>query len=415
MFYAMGGITVIVDAGGCAGNVSGFDERRFFSPNDSAPLVFSACLRDMDAILGRDERLVEKVRDGAGIFPDAAFVAYIGTPVPAVIGTDFRALCRMTEKRLGISAVAVDTAGLVTYSEGEEKAYKAIIDYAIEAKTSGFARQGQPASVKAASSSNERQGEMQLSATPCVMVFGASPLEMAAEDSISLLKERLKKEYPGRRVIIAGEKGSWEELRMCIAQCLQKSGCKENDDGRGENAYLALAVSPAGIKAAKYLSDKCGVKNELAMPLSIEAALDNAKGKSVAVAEGKNKSLPLTASRSILVIHQQCLANNVRNILQPYCGRIDVATFFEYSRFIAERGDTYIAGEDEFIQLVQSSKYSIIIGDPLLRRAVPFFNGEWVPLPHWAVSAQLHAVKEEAQFMEPILSLIDTLIGQTNE
>ena len=48
----------------------------------------------MDAILGRDDRLVAKLADAAEKL-DVTFAAVIGTPVPAVIGTDYRALERM--------------------------------------------------------------------------------------------------------------------------------------------------------------------------------------------------------------------------------------------------------------------------------------------------------------------------------
>ena len=44
-----GGIIVICDAGGCTGNICGFDEPRWF---ESKSALFSAGLRDMDAILG---------------------------------------------------------------------------------------------------------------------------------------------------------------------------------------------------------------------------------------------------------------------------------------------------------------------------------------------------------------------------
>ena len=84
VFYEFGGIIVICDAGGCTGNICGFDEPRWF---ESKSALFSAGLRDMDAILGRDDRLVEKLADAATKL-DAKFAAIIGTPVPAVIGTD---------------------------------------------------------------------------------------------------------------------------------------------------------------------------------------------------------------------------------------------------------------------------------------------------------------------------------------
>lgn len=95
VLYELGGIIVICDAGGCTGNVCGFDEPRWFERKSA---VFSAGLRDMDAILGRDDRLVAKLVDAADKI-DANFAAIVGTPVPAVIGTDYKALKRMCEKR----------------------------------------------------------------------------------------------------------------------------------------------------------------------------------------------------------------------------------------------------------------------------------------------------------------------------
>ena len=60
VLYELGGIIVICDAGGCTGNVCGFDEPRWFERKSA---VFSAGLRDMDAILGRDDRLsMQRIR-----------------------------------------------------------------------------------------------------------------------------------------------------------------------------------------------------------------------------------------------------------------------------------------------------------------------------------------------------------------
>ena len=94
VLFELGGIVVICDAGGCTGNVCGFDEPRWFEQKSA---IFSAGLRDMDAILGRDDRLVAKLADVARKV-DATFAAVIGTPVPAVIATDYLALKRMSEK-----------------------------------------------------------------------------------------------------------------------------------------------------------------------------------------------------------------------------------------------------------------------------------------------------------------------------
>ena len=85
---SMGALIVIIDAGGCTGNVCGFDEPRW---HESRSAVFSAGLRDMDAILGRDELLASKIKSAVERI-DTNFVAVIGTPVPATIGTDYKAL-----------------------------------------------------------------------------------------------------------------------------------------------------------------------------------------------------------------------------------------------------------------------------------------------------------------------------------
>ena len=114
------GLIIILDAGGCAGNICGFDEPRWF---DSRSAIFSAGLRDMDAILGRDDRLVEKIGKACEKL-SADFIAVIGTPVPAVIGTDYKALSRMVEKKTGIPALTIDTDGTKLYDIGEKKTWK---------------------------------------------------------------------------------------------------------------------------------------------------------------------------------------------------------------------------------------------------------------------------------------------------
>lgn len=350
VFYDMGGITVIIDAGGCSGNISGFDERRFFTGR-AAP-VFSACLRDMDAILGRDKELVDKVSDALKYYSTASFVAFVGTPVPSVIGTDLRALCRMTRDKCGIPAIAVDTTGLDDYSKGEEKAYKAIIDEAMR---------------EASAYGNDEKVNSEKRST--IAVFGATPLEMLAGDSIELLKKRLAAEYEGCDVVVIGERKGWQALH---------NGVK-----------MSVAVSPAGIKAAKYMQDKCGIPYKIASPIA--SAVQNNFTQSV------NRAL---------VIHQQCLAISVRSMLAPYCKQIDIGTFFDYDKDIAEEGDQYIAGEDEFIRFIANGHYDIIAGDPLLRRAVSKCCAKWIALPHWAVSGQLYSVESERECLASVIGAI---------
>lgn len=124
VLYGLGGLIVIIDAGGCTGNICGFDEPRW---QDIRSAVFSAGLRDMDAILGRDKLLVSKIADACEKI-DASFVALIGTPVPATIATDYKALKRMLEKEISLPVLTIATDGMRLYDEGEALAYKALAD-----------------------------------------------------------------------------------------------------------------------------------------------------------------------------------------------------------------------------------------------------------------------------------------------
>jgi nitrogenase molybdenum-iron protein alpha/beta subunit len=123
VLYPLGGAVIVVDAGGCTGNICGFDEPRW---QYQGAAVFSAGLRDMDAILGRDQLLVEKACELVEtVHPK--FLALVGTPVPAVIGTDLKSLARLIEKKSGTAAFAVTTNGFQLYDKGVEKTYLALL------------------------------------------------------------------------------------------------------------------------------------------------------------------------------------------------------------------------------------------------------------------------------------------------
>ncbi len=124
VLYELGGIIVILDAGGCAGNICGFDEPRWGHKQSA---VYSAGIRDLDAILGRDERTIDKVGGAVEAVGNANFIALIGTPVPAVVGTDLKALARMCEKKFGLPTLPIETYGMEYYDKGAELSYMTLI------------------------------------------------------------------------------------------------------------------------------------------------------------------------------------------------------------------------------------------------------------------------------------------------
>ena len=362
VLYELGGMLVICDAGGCTGNVCGFDEPRWFETRSA---VFSAGLRDMDAILGRDDRLVAKLADAAEKL-DVTFAAVIGTPVPAVIGTDYRALERMLAKKTELPVLTVNTDGMELYDRGEEKAYLALFG-----RFAGENVDVEPGNIEktqtAESCDGKRNGKnedvsVDIEDRPRVGIIGMTPQD------VSDLKaaEKIRKLYAdqGLCAVCYGMGDGLEEVR---------------------NASLAaknVVVSPAALKAAQYLQKKFGTPYEIAYPLVSELVPEvNYQGK------------------KILIVQQQVIANAVRKEIEKRTGEketITTATWFMWKEEILTDlnvdavDDISLKEEDDFISLVEKEGYDVIFADPCMERMIPGFEGVFIPLTHFAVSGKLN-------------------------
>ena len=362
VLYELGGMLVICDAGGCTGNVCGFDEPRWFETRSA---VFSAGLRDMDAILGRDDRLVAKLADAAEKL-DVTFAAVIGTPVPAVIGTDYRALERMLAKKTELPVLTVNTDGMELYDRGEEKAYLVLFG-----RFAGENVDVEPGNIEktqtAESCDGKRNGKnedvsVDIEDRPRVGIIG-----MTLQD-VSDLKaaEKIRKLYAdqGLRAVCYGMGDGLDEVR---------------------NASLAaknVVVSPAALKAAQYLQKKFGTPYEIAYPLVSELVPEvNYQGK------------------KILIVQQQVIANAVRKEIEKRTGEketITTATWFMRKEEILTDlnvdavDDISLKEEDDFISLVEKEGYDVIFADPCMERMIPGFEGVFIPLTHFAVSGKLN-------------------------
>ncbi len=326
VLYEMGGLIVICDAGGCTGNVCGFDEPRWFRKKSA---IFSAGLRDMDAILGRDDRLVSKLQDAMSK-TDTEFMSIIGTPVPAVIATDFRALKHMFRKNTGLPVIAVETTGTGLYDEGEESAMLELFEL--------FATQVFPVD----------KGS--------VGVLGVTPLEFSSLSAGKLLAETLK--FDGwNKIYCYGMGSGLESVRRASA------------------AQKNIVVSPAGLKTAEYLKRNFGTPYTAVCPF-IPANL--------------KKSLNgLLRGQKILVIHQQIMANAVRDeIYKNVDADVTVASCFMMQNDLKDEKDFRLNDEQQFAKAVKNGGYDIIIGDILLQRALRQYKGTFIDFPHFAVSGR---------------------------
>ncbi len=338
VLYDMGGICVICDAGGCTGNICGFDEPRWFG---SQSAVFSAGLRDMDAILGRDDKLVEKLADAARMIP-ASFAAIVGTPVPAVIGTDYRALCRMAEKKTGLPVIGVDTDGMEYYDRGLEKAYLALVK--------AFCRRQDGRKSLSGDSAYE-------AASRTVGIWGYSPLDFAGILSEDELRSRIRQMGYGE-IICCGAASRAEDLHKL-------AGAEKN-----------LVLSPAGEAAAKWLQEEFGTPWEYCIP-GINSILD--------------RFISSMPAGKTLVVHQQVLADAFCASLREKGMQADSAGFFMVKPGLQRADDVRLREETDLRVLVQERKYDNVIADRSLKPILAGLPVRFFHLPHFAVSGEQSA------------------------
>ena len=336
VFYELGGILVICDAGGCTGNVCGFDEPRWFGERSA---IFSAGLRDMDAILGRDDRLVAKLTDAAEKI-DANFAAVIGTPVPAVIATDYRALQRMCEKKTNLPILTVDTNGMELYDVGEEKAWLTLF------KT--FAGK-EVASQKEASEEDDSSKKMKIG------VLGLTPHDVS---DLNVEEKFRKSENENTHYICYGMRAGIDKVKTA------------------GSADKNLVVAPAALETAKYLEKEFGTPYEVGYPFVDELIpeLDY-------------------AGKKILIIHQQVIANAIRQEIRTRSDEqnteVTVASWFMMKSELSEEEDLSLKEEMDYCKLVQNGNYDIVFADENMRGLVPGFKGTFVNVRHFAVSGKL--------------------------
>ena len=324
VLFELGGIVVICDAGGCTGNVCGFDEPRWFEQKSA---IFSAGLRDMDAILGRDDRLVAKLADAAQKV-DATFAAVIGTPVPAVIATDYLALKRMSEKKINLPILTVDTDGMELYDKGEEKAFLELF------KT--FAVEKYPV----------EEGR--------IGILGMTPQDVSDLDAADKIRDLFQQKH--------GQKA--------VCYCM---GDGLDEIKKASSVSKNIVVSPAALETAKYLQKTFGRPYEIDYPLAGELIPE----------------MDYTGKR-ILVVHQQVIADSIRKeLLKRGAESVQTACWFMMKKELSADGDVILRDEDAYIELVQNGEFDIIFADGCMERMTPKFKGTFVNTRHFAVSGKL--------------------------
>ena len=320
--FELGGLVVICDAGGCTGNICGFDEPRWFTMRSA---VFSAGMRDMDAILGRDAQLVEKIVSAQETVT-APFIVLVGTPVPAVIATDFRALRRLAEKRTGVPVLAVESTGVSVYDRGASRAFETLFDT--------FAVERFPV----------EKGT--------VGVIGATPLDFSTLQAGKLLREAVG---PGAQVYGMG--AGLDAVRRASANASN------------------LAVTPAGVAAAQLLEKRFGTPWRMACPYLPGNVLE---------------ALPRLKGKRVLIVHQQFACAALREkLLESGAAAAAACSWFSMTDALREPQDQRLAEEGDLAAAAAAFGADAVIADHVFAKLLPGFKGEFIDFPHFAVSGRL--------------------------
>ncbi|MDE6776340.1 MAG: oxidoreductase [Oscillospiraceae bacterium] len=340
--FELGGMSVIHDASGCNSTYNTHDEPRWY---DYDSMVFLSGISEMEAIMGDDEKLIQDIISATEQL-SPKFVAIAGTPIPMMIGTDFRAIASVIEKQTGIPAFGLATNGMHTYVQG--------ISIALEALAKKFVV-------------NPVEKTKNLS----VNLLGVTPLDFSINNSVQHMREILENNQI--QVISCWSMGdNLEQLQLA------------------PSASLNLVVSYAGLGVAKYLKTKFNMPYLIARPygkkftseiireiknfanvknpvLFQENRLQNAK--IITIGEGVStgslaKALELETSKAVKSV---------------------IATEFEQT--MLAHNDIIARDESELIPILKQAE--IIIADPLYQSICPK-SSKFIPLGHEGFSGRIY-------------------------
>lgn len=340
--FELGGISVIHDASGCTGNYTGYDEPRWYG---SDAKVLCSGLREIDAVLGRDDKLVDEVLYACEDLKPT-MITLLGSPVPMVIGTDMEGAARELEERSGLPAFGFDTNGLSLYNKGVSKAMLALIR-----------RFSQPAERVPGS----------------VNILGMTPLDFSANENAQELPRLLERQ--GFQVLGRLMMG------VTLRQIEQLASAQAN-----------LVVTEAGLAAARLLKQKFGTPYVAGLPICSGQTVCGMLADTLR--DGQDRALLDPAREGgVLIVAEQLLSNALRRAILERCpqAKIAVGTMFGLNSAAASPGDLNIPDEESLRRVISSGRFAALVGDPLFSELISPKDGlSFHPLPHPAVSSKMH-------------------------
>ena len=338
--FELGGMTVMHDASGCNSTYNTHDEPRWY---DHDSMVFLSGISEMEAIMGDDDKLISDIVSAAEqLHPK--FIAVAGTPIPMMIGTDFKAVASIVEKRTGIPSFGFATNGMHTYIEGASMALAGIADR--------FVKENRPK-------------------TPdlSVNLLGVTPLDFSINGSA----EHLQSALADRDIGVVSNWAMGDTL-----EALQNA----------TSAHVNLVVSYAGIGAARIMQERFGMPYVVGRPYGKHWNAMLCEAMRDAAESGKHQIPQVSREDAeIVVIGEGVSSLSLASAIGLETGipvRAIAAT--EFDSGLLGTSDSIARDEDELVPLLNGAK--IIIADPLYQPVCPK-DAKFIRLPHEGFSGRI--------------------------
>lgn len=348
--YEMGGMTIMHDASGCNSTYNTHDEPRWYH---MPSMVYITGLSEMEAVLGEESKVVGDAVDAAmQLHP--RFIAIAGTLIPTMMGTDFKGLARLIEKKSGVPSFGFATTGMSSYVKGVSMALSGIAERFCPPQTEKKSGNGHPS----------------------VNLLGVTPLDFSVTGTVEAMRALLEEDgYP---VVSCWAMGStWEELM---------------DAGK---AQVNLVVSSAGLALAKVFKKRYGTPYVTGIPMGqgmtrkVFAALDEAfrTGRDQRPAGERGLDSTRISDKPALVIGEAVWAASMCRALEEDFGMPARALCpLELSARVLDGQDLQCTGEVEIASSME--KASLVIADPLYKGVLPL-GVPFLEFPHEGYSGRI--------------------------
>lgn len=359
--YELGGLCVMHDASGCNSTYNTHDEPRWY---DFDSMVYISGLSEMEAIMGDDQKFIDDiVYTAKELSPN--FIAMAGTPIPTMIGTDFKAIANIIEKETNIPTFGFDTTGMHSYVSGAYKAFEAL--------AKRFLKRNDKESRGEKKESIDKESREAKNTIIKVNILGATPLDFSINKSVEAMVDLLKEN--NFEVISTWAMGSSLEY-------IKNAG----------DADVNLVVSYSGMGAAKYMYENLNIPYVIGTPFGKEFAnkviedlkeVKSTKGNKISYDNRK-----IDKNAEITIVGESIMSESLAYAISKEKNKtVNVISSLETDEKLLLEGDKIAMFEDDIEKCLKNSK--TIIADPLFRPICPI-DSNFISLPHEAFSGRIY-------------------------